>query len=100
MGLLTNMVLGLVHLFLVAVDILFVLLLATMLSYRWQAPWLTAINAAGKPAVDWLTGQIERSLGRFGQKVPSEGVVLFIGMLAISLIRLLLAGCLAGERCI
>ena len=95
MGLLTSVVLGFVHLFLVAADILFVLLLATMLSYRWQAPWLTAINAAGKPAVDWFTGQIERSLGRVGQKAPSERIMLFIGMLAISLIRLLVAGCLA-----
>jgi len=98
MGLLTHVVLGLVHLFLVTADILFVLLLARMLSYRWHSRWLTAVNTAGKPCVDWLTGQIERTLGRVGQKAPSERIVLFIGMLAISLIRLLLAGWLTGER--
>lgn len=98
MGLLTNLILGLVHLLLVAVDLLFVLLLARMLSYRWHSRWLTAVNEAGKPCVDWLTEHIERTLGRVSQKARSERIVLFIGMLAISLLRLLLAGWLAGER--
>ncbi len=98
MGLFTNLVLGLVHLFLVATDILFLLLLATMLTYRWQTRWLTAITSVGKPAVDWLTGQIERGLGHVCWKVPSERTILFIGMLAISVLRLLLAAWLAGER--
>ena len=98
MGLLTNLILGLAHLLLVAVDLLFVLLLARMLSYRWHSRWLMAVNAAGKPCVDWLTGQIERTLGHVGQRAPSERIVLFVGMVAISLIRLLLTGWLAGER--
>lgn len=89
MGLLIGFVLGFVHLFLVAVDILFVLMLTRMLSYRWQAHWLVAINATGKPAVDWFTGQVEGVLDRIGWKAPSERGVLFIGMLAISILRLL-----------
>ena len=95
MGLLTHLALGVVHLFLVAVDILFLLLLATMLGYRWQPPWLMAINSAGKPAVDWLTGHIERGLDRFTMKAPSERMVLFIGMLAISFLRFFVAALLA-----
>jgi len=95
MGLLTNLVLGLVHLFLVAADILFLLLLAAMLGYRWQPPWLMAINSAGKPAVDWLTGHIERVLDHFTKKPPSERMVLFIGMLTISLVRFFVAALLA-----
>jgi hypothetical protein len=98
MGLFTNLVLGLVHLLLVAVDLLFVLLLARMLSFRWHTRWLAAINTAGQPYLDWLTRQIERTLGHVGQRAPSERIVLFVGMVAISLIRLLLAGWLAGER--
>lgn len=98
MGLLTNLVLGLGHLLLVAVDLLFVFLLARMLSYRWHNRWLTAVNKAGQPCVDRLTQQIERTLGHVGQRAPSERIVLFVGMVAISLIRPLLAGWLAGKR--
>ena len=94
MGLLTSFVLGFIHLFLVVVDILFVLLLTRMLSYRWQTRWLTAVNAAGRPAVDWFAGRTARVLDHIGWKVPSERTVLFIGMLAISIMRLLMVASL------
>ena len=91
MGLLISFVLGFIHLFLVIVDILFVLLLARMLNYRWQTRWLVAINATGKPVVDWFAGHIERVLDHIGWRSPSERTVLFIGMLTISFARLLVA---------
>ena len=94
MGLLTNFVMGFIHVFLVAVDILFVLLLARMLSYRWQVPWLVAVNATGKPTVDWFAEHVERVLDRIGWKAPSERTVLFIGMLAISVMRLVVVASL------
>lgn len=89
MGLLPNLVLSLVHLLLVTVDILFLAMLATTLSYRWQPPWLMAVNSAGKPVVDWFASRVERALNYFTRKAPSRRTVLFIGMLAISLMRLL-----------
>jgi hypothetical protein len=89
MGLFISFVLGFIHLFLVAVDILFVLLLARMLNYRWQVHWLATVNATGKPAVDWFAGHVERILNHIGWKAPSERTVLFIGMLVISIMRLL-----------
>jgi hypothetical protein len=91
MGLLTSFVLGFIHLFLVAADILFVLLLARILSYRWQTRWLVAVNATGKPVVDWFAGHIESVLDQIGWRAPSQRTVLFIGMLAISVARLLVA---------
>lgn len=89
MGLLTNLVLGLIHLSLVAADVLFVLLLARMLSYRWQPPWLMALNGTGKPVVNWFTGRLERGLDHLGLKAPCEKTVLFLGMVAISTARIL-----------
>jgi hypothetical protein len=88
MGLLINLLLSAVHLFLVATDILFLLLLMKMLSYRWQPQWLTAFNSLGKPAADWFSGYIEKALRHISKKVFSEKIVLFIGMLAISFIRI------------
>jgi hypothetical protein len=89
MGLFANLVLGSVHLLLAAADVLFLLLLARILGYRWQPAWLTAINSAGKPLVDCFTSHIERRLDRLGLKVPSERTVLFVGMLALSAVRIL-----------
>jgi hypothetical protein len=69
-------------------------MLTRMLSYRWQARWLAVINATGKPAVDWFAGRTARVLDHIGWKVPSERAVLFIGMLVISILRLLVAASL------
>jgi len=62
MGLLTNLILSFVHLFLVATDILFLVLLARVLSYRWQPRWLTAFNSMGKPLVDWFTSHVHKTV--------------------------------------
>jgi len=94
MGLLTNLILSLVHLFLVATDLLFFLLVVKMLSYRWQTRWLTAFNSVGSTAVEWFTGYIKRALCHFSKKTFSEKVVLFIGMLTISLVRFFVAALL------
>jgi hypothetical protein len=59
MGLFTNLVLGLVHLLLVAVDLLFVLLLARMLSFRWHTPLAGGHQHSG-PAVSRLAYPADR----------------------------------------
>ena len=88
MGLLINLLLSAVHLFLVATDILFFLLLMKELSYRWQPRWLTAFNSLGKPAVDWFAGRLEKGLCHLGKKTFSERTILLVGMLILMLARL------------
>lgn len=91
MGLLTNLLLSFVHLFLVATDLLFFLLLVRMLTHKWQPHWLIAFDSMGKPLVEWLTGHIERGVCRVSKRAFPEKVVLLIGMLAICLVRLFVA---------
>ena len=88
MGLITNLILSIIHLFFVATDILFLLLLMKMLSYRWHYRWLMAFNSMGKPVVDWFTEYIESGLTRLSKKAFSPRIVLFISMLVISLLRI------------
>jgi len=90
MGLLTNLILSFVHLFLVATDILFLLLLSRMLSYRWQTRWLTALNSTGKPVVDWFASHVQKTLGHLTSKALSEIAILIVGLLALTLVRLFL----------
>jgi len=88
MGIVTHLILSVIHLFFVATDILFLLLLMRMLSYRWQHHWLMAFNSVGEPVVDWFTGFIERGLTHFSKKTFSQRMVLFIAMLTISFLRI------------
>jgi hypothetical protein len=96
MGIFTNLILSAVHLFLVATDILFLLLLMKMLSYKWQHPLLTAFNSMGKPAVECFTGYIEKGLTHINKKTFSQRTILFIAMLAISVLRVLVVVFLSG----
>jgi hypothetical protein len=88
MGILINLILSLVHLFLVATDILFFLILMKMLSYRLQTKWLTAFNSLGKPVVDWFAGQLKKGLCHLSKKTFSERAILLVGMLILMLARL------------
>lgn len=72
MGLLANLLLSLVHLFLVATDLLFFLLLVRMLTHKWQPRWLMAFDSMGKPAAEWLTGHIERGVCHLSKRALPE----------------------------
>lgn len=91
MGLLVNLIMSVVHVFLVGIDMLFFLLIAKMLSYRWHPRWLTTVSSAGEPVVSLFTGYIEKGLCHLGKKRLSERMLLFTGMLSLSVVRLLLA---------
>ena len=86
------MLLGFMHLFFVAADLLCVVVLVRLLSYKWQAQWLTTFNSAEKPLVDWFVLQIQKAMVRVTAKQYSEKQLLVIGILTLALIRLFLMG--------
>jgi hypothetical protein len=86
------MVVGIVHLIVVSIDLLFLLLLIRALSLRWPTRGLLAFNSMGQPVVDWFTGYVGRAAQHFGSKPLSQRMQLFIGMLLICLIRLVVVG--------
>lgn len=91
MGLLVNLIISAAHIVLVGIDTLFFLLLVRMLCCRWPTRWLVALSSMGQPAVQWFTGYIEKGLCHLSKKQLSERMLLFTGMLALSVVRLLLA---------
>jgi len=90
MGLFGNILLAAIHLLLIFIDILFFLTFLRLVSYRWRPRWLIAINSSGKPAVDWLTGYIEKGLKHFSKNTFPERTVLLIGMLTLMFMRFFL----------
>lgn len=90
MGLLTHLILSFVHLLLVAIDLLFFFTLVRLLCYRWQSRWLTAVNSAGRPLVDWFSGYVQKGLNHFAHGNFSEKAVLLVGMSTLTLARFVL----------
>ncbi len=92
MGLLTNLLFGVVHLGVVAADVLFLCLLVRMLSLKWPLRGLLAFDTLSRPIVDWFTSHVDRIARRAGSESPAEPTALFIGMLALAALRLIVVG--------
>ncbi len=90
MGLLTNLIMSVVHILLVGIDILFVLLLVRIASCKWQPKWLVTLDNKVKPIVKCFTGHVEKGLMHISKRTPSERVLLLSGMLTLSILRLLI----------
>jgi len=97
MGLLINLVVGAIHLGLLATDLVFLCLLLRMLSLRWPVPGLLAFNSLSRPLVEWFTGHVDRISQRAGSKPLSERTSLFVGMLVLSVLRMLVVVLCAGS---
>lgn len=92
MGLLTNLIISLIHLALIGADIMFFFLLVRILWSRYRFTWLQALDAVGRPIVEWFTGCIEEGIGRISKRTFSQSSLLFIGMLVLTFVRFALAG--------
>ena len=96
MGLLTNLLFGVVHLGVVAIDVLFLCLLVRMLSLKWPLRGLLAFNTLSQPMVDWFISHIDRIAQRAGSRSLAEPTVLFVGMVALAAFRLVVVGLCTG----
>lgn len=90
MGLFSNLILSLIHFTLIFIDVLFFFVVVRMLCYRRQCRWLNALDSAGKPLVDWLTGYIQKGVGHINHKIYSQKALLVIGMLTLMFARFFL----------
>jgi len=90
MGLFTNLILSLIHVLLIAIDLMLFFLLAKILTYKWQNSLLTAFNSVGKPVVDWFTNYLEKGVHHLSSKTYSQKMLLVIGMLVLMFARLML----------
>jgi hypothetical protein len=90
MGLLRNLIISVLNLAFVATDILFLFVIVRMACYRWNIPWLRAIDSAGKGLLDWFAIFTRRIVSHFTNRYFSQKSLLIIGMTAIIFIRFFL----------
>jgi len=91
MGILTNLVLSIMHLALIVIDLLFLWTLTRLLRHHWNPAWLAALDAAGKPLLDWYTSRIEKAARHINQRTFSEKAILVMAVITLLLARLFLA---------
>lgn len=97
MGILTNLILGVVHLVLVALD-LGILLAGLRISHQqWpMVHWLAALDAAGQPLAQMARQAIDRPFNGWIGKIGQRGLGPWQCLLVLLVLRTVLAGLARG----
>lgn len=94
MGILTNLLVGIIHVVVTGMDIVCLLILAHVLCYRLNYSWLNAIDCVGKPVVDWFTTYLQKVISLVSRKYLSQRELLVIGILILMFVRIFLVALL------
>ena len=90
MGLIYNILIGVVHLLFVVMDIFFVMIAAKIIYDRWQISWIEPILTAFKPAMsvvlNWFAAMVLRVTG----KSYSEKTLFILLLICLCVLRILL----------
>ena len=91
MGLIENILIGVIHLVFVAADVFFLMMLLKIMHDRWRIPWIEPILTAVKPAMsivlNWFTATVLRVTG----KSYSEKTSLILLLICLCVIRILIS---------
>ena len=83
MGLLTHLLIGILHLAMAATEICLVFVVARSLSQVWSNQYLLAFNAAGRPLVDALLRAADNQMRRFHSGTPKRGITVNVCLIAL-----------------
>ena len=87
MGLIDNIIISLVHIILIATDMLFIVMVLKIVYDRWEISWIKPILTAAKPVtepvLDWFYSLTLRITGRSFQ----ENTLLPIMMICLMVLR-------------
>ncbi len=79
MGLIYNLLIGIIHLLFVAFDILFVMILIRVVYQRWKPPWLKQAANTVEPLIVSVMRFVYRAVRRItGRSLPEEHLVLMV----------------------
>ena len=88
MIILTNLLLGFVHLVLLALDIICFFIIIRMLCYRINRSWLNTFDSVGGPLVDLYVSYLQKTINRISSKTYSQTALLNIAMLTLVMARI------------
>lgn len=87
MGLINNIVIGLVHLLFVVMDILFVMILIRLVYQRCQPEWLRQINNTVEPLIVSVMGFVDKAVRRITGKTFPENNLALVTIVSMSVLR-------------
>jgi hypothetical protein len=90
MGILINLVLGFVHLVLLALDIICFFVIIRMLCHKINRPWLNTFDSVGGSLVDLYVSYLQKAINRISSKTFSQAAWLNIAMLTLVIARIFL----------
>jgi hypothetical protein len=88
MGIMTNLLLGFVHLVLLALDIICFFVIVRMLCHRVDRVWLKTFDSVGGPLVDLYISYLQKVINRISSKTFSQAALLNIAMLTLVIARI------------
>ena len=90
MGFIENILLGVIHLFFAAMDILMIIILIRAIYHRWKLEFLRPVNQVIEPVIHYFTDNIEAWILKITGKIYSERILLMILIVAITAVRLII----------
>jgi len=88
MGIMTNLLLGFVHLVLLALDIICFFVIIRMLCHRVDRVWLKTFDSVGGPLVDLYISYLQKVIKRISSKTFPQAALLNIAMLTLVIARI------------
>ena len=92
MGLIHNILIGIVHLIFVGMDILVMMILLKVIYDRWHFVWLKPFANIVEPAIKSITSPLYAWLSKTTGKSYTEKTLLILFILFLSLVRLIIGG--------
>ena len=97
MGIVTNMVLGVVHLVLVAIDVGILLAVLRICHRQWPTiRWLTVLDAACQPLTQAVVQAMNRPFGTLAGRVGQRVFIAPVCLVVLLLLRTVVAGIARG----
>lgn len=91
MGLLTNLFISIINLVFVAMDVLFLMILAIIVYQRWRPSWLEKISSVSERLISPVLGYFQRLTSRATGKTYSKRVSLNLLAFCLWITRLIVA---------
>ena len=89
MGLISNLLVGIVHLVFVAMDVFLLMVILKVIYSQWELPWLKQIIKAIEPLMNFTLNYFERIVVGITGRRYSEKTLWLLVILCLLLVRLM-----------
>ncbi|MCF7955177.1 MAG: hypothetical protein K9M75_05190 [Phycisphaerae bacterium] len=95
MGLVQNILLGFIHLFFVAIDLFFLMLIVKSVHDRWKPVFLDKFSEVAEPLIDNTLAYLHDLTLAITRKTYSDRTLAIMLLVAMSLLRFIIASVIA-----